>query len=208
MELATVIKRRSMCRRYHDRDVEPEKLARILDLARRFPSAGHTQPQEFIVVRDQAVKDALARAALAQTFLAEAPVVIAVVADTRRSAARYGQRGVHFYSLIDGAFAAMLVLLAAVDQGLGAAFVGAFDDREVQRVLGLPAPVRPIGLIALGYCREGGRRRLPRRRPDEIIHYDRYGRRGAAVGGRAGAPRPERVQRRTGEGGAVTASVP
>lgn len=182
MEFGVVVKKRTMCRRYYDRDVEPDKLRTILDLARRFPSAGHTQPQEFVVVREQAVKTALAEAALGQTFLAEAPVVVAVVADTRRSEARYGRRGVHFYSIVDGAFAAMLVLLAAVDQGLGAAFVGAFDDRGVQRVLGLPSHVRPIGLISIGYCRERARRRLPRRPAEEIIHYERYGRRQSGGG--------------------------
>ena len=126
-----------MCRSYSDRDVPQEKLDRILDLACRYPSAGHTEPQEFVVVRDRWVKEALARAALGQMFVAQAPLVIVVVSDTRRSARRYGARGVHFYSIIDGAFVAMLILLAA-EEGLGACFVAAFHDREVQEVLGLP----------------------------------------------------------------------
>ena len=165
-----------MCRDYLDSEVPQEKVERILDLASRYPSAGHTEPQEFIVVRDQRVKEDLARAALDQMFVAEAPLVIVVVSDTRRSARRYGERGVRFYSVIDGAFVAMLILLAVVDEGLGACFAAAFYDREVQEVLGLPPHIRPIGLIPVGYCAEGPRK-LRRRSRAQIVHRDRYGRR-------------------------------
>jgi nitroreductase len=66
MDFETVVKRRRMCRAYSDRDVPSEKVDRILDLACRYPSAGHIEPQEFIVVRDEWVKGALARSALGQ----------------------------------------------------------------------------------------------------------------------------------------------
>ena len=174
MDFETVVKRRRMCRAYLDREVPQEKVDRILNLACRYPSAGHTEPQEFIVVRDQRVKEDLGRAALDQMFVAEAPLVIVVVSDTRRSARRYGERGVHFYSIIDGAFVAMILLLAAVDEGLGACFVAAFHDGEVQRVLGLPLNVRPIGIIPIGYCSEGPRK-LARRSKTRLVHHDRYG---------------------------------
>src|SRR5215217_8176234 len=174
MDFETVVKRRRMCREYLDRDVPQEKVDRILDLASRYPSAGHTEPQEFIVVRDQQVKEDLARAALDQMFVAQAPLVIGVVSDIRRSVRRYGERGVHFFSIIDGAFVAMLILLAVVDEGLGACFVGSFYDEQVQEVLSLPQEVRPIGIIPISYCAEGPRR-LPRRSRQQIIHRDRYG---------------------------------
>jgi nitroreductase len=119
------------------------------------------------------VKQALARAALNQTFIAEAPVVIVVCADTARSASRYGERGVHFYSLIDGAFAAMLILLGVVDDGLGCCFVGAFYDDEVARVLGLPERVRPIGIIPIGYPAEGPAK-YPRIPLERIVHQNRW----------------------------------
>ena len=174
MDFETVVKRRWMCREYLDRDVPPEKIDRILDLASRYPSAGHTQPQEFIMVRDRQVKEALAHAALDQMFIAEAPLVIVVVSDTRRSVPRYGKRGVNFYSIIDGSFAAMLILLAVVNEGLGACFVGAFYDREVRHVLGLPRAVRPIGIISIGYCAEAPEK-FSRRSKARIIHRDRCG---------------------------------
>jgi nitroreductase len=174
MDFETVVKRRRMCREYPDRDVPQAKVNRILDLASRYPSAGHTEPQEFIVVRDQQVKEDLAHAALDQMFVAQAPLVIVVISDVRRSARRYGERGVHYFSIIDGAFVAMLVLLAVVDEGLGACFVGSFYDQEVQDVLGLPRDVRPIGIIPIGYCAEEPRR-FPRRSRAHIVHRDGYG---------------------------------
>jgi nitroreductase len=138
-----------------------------------YPSAGHTEPQEFIVVRDGRVKEALAHSALDKMYVAQAPLVIVVVSDTRRSARRYGEQGVNFYSIIDGNFAAMLILLAAVSEGLGACFVAAFHDREVQQVLGLPPAVRSIGIISIGYCAEGPKK-FPRRSKARIVHRDRY----------------------------------
>jgi nitroreductase len=173
MEFESVVKRRRMCREYLDEDVPRQKVDRILDMASRYPSAGHTEPQEFIVVRDRRVREDLARAALDQTFVAQAPLVIVVVSDVRRSARRYGERGIRFFSIIDGAFVAMIILLAVVDEGLGACFVGSFYDREVQEVLGLPQDVRPIGIIPIGYCAEGPRA-FPRRPRAQIIHRDRY----------------------------------
>jgi nitroreductase len=174
MNFELVVKRRRMCRAYSDREVPQEKVDRILDLACRYPSAGHTEPQEFIVVRDRRVKEDLARAALGQMFVAEAPLVVVVVSDTRRSARRYGERGVRFYSIIDGSFVAMIILLAVADEGLGACFVAAFHDQEVQRALGLPPEVRPIGIIPVGYCSERPRK-LARRSKARIVHRDQYG---------------------------------
>lgn len=174
MDFADVVRRRRMIRGFTGEDVSDGSLERILDLASRFPSAGHTQPQEFVIVRDPAVKRELARAALGQTFLGDAPVVIAVVSDTDRPRPRYGRRGVEFYSVVDGAFAAMLVLLTAVNEGLGAAFVAAMDDDAVSEVLDLPRHVRPIGLIGIGHPAEAAGERVARRPRSEIVHRDRY----------------------------------
>jgi nitroreductase len=176
MDFETVVKRRRMCRVFLDRDVPQEKIDRILDLASRYPSAGHTEPQEFIVVHNRRMKEDLAHAALDQMFVAQAPLVIVVVSDVRRSARRYGERGVRFFSIIDGAFVAMLILLAVVEEGLGACFVGSFYDEQVQELLSLPQEVRPIGIIPIGYCAEGPRK-FRRRSREQIVHRDRYGRR-------------------------------
>ncbi len=72
MEFARVIRKRRMCREFLPQDVNDDEVGAILDLAARFPSAGHTQPQEFIVVRDEERKHDLGQAALQQMFRAGA----------------------------------------------------------------------------------------------------------------------------------------
>ncbi len=173
MEFAEVVRRRGMVRAFRPQPVEEATVRRLLAYAHRAPSAGFTQPVEFVVVRDPQVRQRLAEAAWRQSWVGEAPVVLAVVADTRRSGTRYGERGVRRYSIIDAAFASMLILLGAVDEGLGACFVGAFDDDAVRAVLGLPPHVLPVGLIPVGYPAE----RPPRyrRRPlESVVHFDRW----------------------------------
>jgi nitroreductase len=175
VEFQAVLRKRRMVRAFQEREVEEEKLRVILENAHRAPSAGHLQPQEFIVVRSREVKERLAEAALGQRFIAQAQVVIVVCSDMRRIVWRYGERGRHFYSIIDGAFASMIILLTAVNLGLGACFVGAFRDEDVSAILGLPREVRPIGIIGIGYPAEPPERF--RWRPlAERVHYERWGR--------------------------------
>ena len=71
--------------------------------------------------------------------------------NTSRSISRYGSRGKEFYSIIDGAFASMLILITAVNEGIGACFVGAFQDKMMSAILELPKHVKPIGIVCIGY---------------------------------------------------------
>lgn len=133
------------------RDLSQETVTRLLQAAIRAPSAGNRQPWHFYVVREPSSKQALARAALNQWFLSEAPVVIVVCADPERSALRYGDRGRYLYCLQDTAAATENLLLAAVASGLGACWVGAFDEEGVARALQLPARLRPVAIVPIGH---------------------------------------------------------
>ena len=141
MDLELVLRKRAMIRAFKPVPLEDEKIKRILRNAWRAPSAGHLQPQDFIIVKDQVVKRKLGKAAFYQHFVEEAPVVIVVCSDTRRNVSRYRDRAVKFYSITDGSFASLVILLTVVNEGLGACFVGAFDDDEVSKVLALPKEV-------------------------------------------------------------------
>lgn len=171
MEFDKVVRRRHMVRAFEQKPVEEEKIKKILRNAHQAPSAGFLQPQEFLLVKDRTVKKKLASAALDQDFIAEAPVVIVTCADTKRSASRYGRRGIERYSVIDAAYASLLILLTAVNEGLGACFVGAFYDDEVSKVLGLPEGVIPIGIIPIGYPAQGPEK-YPRIPLEKILHKD------------------------------------
>ena len=171
-ELDRVIRKRKMIRKYDkNREVPENIINKLIDNASRAPSAGHTQVQEFIVIKDANTKRKLKLASVNQQQIEEAPVLIVVCSNTSRSVGRYGERGREFYSIIDGAFASMLILLTATNEGLGASFVGAFNDEKVSEILGLPEHVKPIGIIALGYPDEKPTR-LERIQRDRLVHYE------------------------------------
>lgn len=151
------------------RDVPPETVTKLIQAAVRAPSAGNCQPWHFYIVREPEAKRALAQAALNQWFLSEAPVVVVVCADPERSAARYGDRGRYLYSIEDTAAASENLLLAAVASGLGACWVGAFDEEAASRALDLPAHLRPVAIIPVGYPAERSLPETDRRPADDVV---------------------------------------
>jgi nitroreductase len=170
--LGKLLDRRRMVRKFRPTPIPDEAIARCLHAAARAPSAGNTEPWAFVVARDAAIRQRLARAALDQAFVAEAPVVIVACADVPRSKARYAARGER-YAVIDVAFASLLLLLQATEEGLGACFVGAFDDARVAKAIGLPPHVLPLAVIPVGVPAE--RPRNVRLRPErDIVHRDRW----------------------------------
>jgi nitroreductase len=170
--LDRILSRRRMIRKFRADPVSDEVVRRIVRAAMRAPSAGHTQPWDYVVVRDAAVRRRLAGAALAQMFVAEAPVVMVPCADLRRSRIRYGRDGDH-YALIDTAFSSLLLLLAVTEEGLGACFVGALDEEQVVRILDLPLGVRPLAVVPIGVPAETPAD-LRLRRLESVLHFGRW----------------------------------
>ena len=175
MEFDQVVRKRKMVRQYKAGKPIPDSIIiTLMENAHTAPSAGHTQVQEFIIVKDPSTKLKLAEAALGQESVSGAPLLIVVCSNTSRSIDRYGKRGEDFYSVIDGAFASMIILLSAVNEGIGACFVGAFEDDKVSRILELPDHVKPIGIITLGYPTERPGK-LSRIDISRLVFHDRYG---------------------------------
>jgi len=171
---AAVVKRRSMIRAYKSDPVPEGKIQRLLKYAVHAPSAGNLQPWEFIVVKSPETRAKLAKAAFDQTSIATAPVIIATCADIQRAGSKYGARG-SFYSLVDTAFASLLILLGAVEQGLGACFVGSYNPDEVTKLFALPEHVRPVGLITVGYPAESPRKPgTPKLELSKLVHTEKW----------------------------------
>ncbi|RLF69343.1 MAG: nitroreductase family protein [Thermoplasmata archaeon] len=150
MELDEVLRRRRSVRSFSPQDVEPEKVEALQWAAERAPSAGGLNARHFVVVRDRETKRRLREAALDQSFVEEAPVVIVCCCDLKRIRP-YGRRGVELYTIQDVAASAENILLKAVDLGLGGVWVGAFREEEVKRILSLPPHLRPTAMICVGY---------------------------------------------------------
>ncbi|MCL2513885.1 MAG: nitroreductase family protein [Oscillospiraceae bacterium] len=143
---------RKSIRNFKTDDIPVDIILKLLDAARSAPSGGNCQPWYFYAVKDAETKEKLHKAAGGrQGFMTEAPVHIVVCADFERSAKRYGKRGKTLYSIQDTAAAIQNLLLCAADNGIGACWCGAFDEKEVSKILKLDKKFRPVAIIPIGY---------------------------------------------------------
>jgi SagB-type dehydrogenase family enzyme len=93
------------------------------------------------------------RSALMQEAILQAPVVFVIAAVYERTAQKYGEQRTPRYVHMEVGHSAQNLLLEAVALGLGGLPIGAFNDREVERVLSLPADQKPLYLIPVGHPR-------------------------------------------------------
>lgn len=195
MDFRDVVRHRRMVRRFDRRPVPPEVVDRILDTGRRAPSAGFSQGLELLVLDTPETVATFWETTSDPEFgwepeeVAHGPTVLILpLPDARRYIERYSQPDkiafgmdeeanwpVRFWE-IDAAMSAMLILLAAVDEGLGGWFFGiTHGERELLARFDVPAHLRPIGIIGLGYPAEdeqpSGSWMKRRRRPfDDQVH--------------------------------------
>lgn len=171
MELFEAIRRRRSIRAFTEKEVSEREIKELLEAAILAPSAGNIQPWSFVVIRDHDTKRKLAEAALNQFFIEKVPVVIVVLADWNRSRRHYGSRGANLYCLQDTAAAVQNMLLAAVALGLGACWVGAFQEEMVSAVLKVPEGFRPVAIVPIG--RPAEKPKTPYKRPlEEIVRHE------------------------------------
>jgi nitroreductase len=171
MEFRDVVRQRRMVRRFAQRPVPSDVVDRILDVGRRAPSAGFAQGVELLVLDTPDTVSVFWETTRDPEFGWEPettehgpPVLILPLPDARRYVERYSQPDkiafgmdeeanwpVRFWE-IDAAMAAMSILFAAVDEGLGGWFFGiTHGERELLDRFGVPEHLRPIGIIGLGY---------------------------------------------------------
>jgi SagB-type dehydrogenase family enzyme len=96
------------------------------------------------------LRNAVARASIYQNWMAEAPVMILITGEYRRCQVKYGQRGV-MYTHMESGHAGQSIFLQAEALGLGAGIVGAFENADISRVLGLPPAHDPLLIMPVGY---------------------------------------------------------
>jgi nitroreductase len=203
MEFRELVRRRRMVRAFTDDVVAPESVVRIVDVARRGPSAGYSQGVDFIVVSDAATRERLTppgqphRNASLPNFVGQAPVLIVVCTSADVYVQRYGEadkagvRGAtpdeDFWNVpywhTDAGAALMLILLAAVDEGLGAGVAGIMGHQGQERVrgvLGMPASYVAVALVAIGHAApeatdfRGSAATRKRRTLTEVVHRERW----------------------------------
>lgn len=173
MEIPEAILKRKSVRAFAPKGLTDEDIETLIGAAVRAPSAGNMQPWGFVAVRDRGVKEELVEASHGQSFIATAPVVFVVCVDPARNAQRYGDRGKTLYCLQDTAAAVENIMLTATHNGLATCWIGAFDEGMAAEAIGLPAGVRPVAMIPVGYPDQDPPPR--QRRPvSEVLHLDRW----------------------------------
>ncbi len=165
--MQAIAERRSV-RSYANQPIEEAVLTEILESARLAPSASNRQDWRFVVVRDGETIAALATAA-GQPFIGTAPVVIAGVS---LNPTRVMRCGVPAYA-VDLAIAMTDITLAAVARGLGTCWIGAFDQEEVKRILGIPGEHKVVELMPLGHPADQPGTKS-RKALGEVVSYDRF----------------------------------
>lgn len=198
-ELARVVRSRRMVRAFTGERVPDALLDDVLDLARRAPSAGNTQPWDLLVLRAEAVERYWAttlpapeaRARFRWRGLLAAPVLVVPYVRPAAYVERYAEddkvatgRGAGEaawpvpYWWVDGGAAVQNLLLACTAAGLGACLFGQFEcEAAVRRAFGVPDDRRAVGTVALGWPapdepgRSAGRPRPPL---EQVVHRDRW----------------------------------
>ena len=169
MKIPEIIRYRRSVRSFQKKDLPNGTTELLVESACWAPSAGNLQPWAFVAVTDDDVKMKLVEAAGEQSFIAEAPLVLVVCADPKRTAPRYGERGSSLYCLQDTAAAVQNILLTAVENGLGGCWIGAFDEDRAAKAVKLPSGIRPVAIIPIGYPAQSPTPR-PRSPLSEVVH--------------------------------------
>jgi nitroreductase len=171
MEFQDVVRKRRMVRSFERRPLPPEVVERIVANAQKAPSAGFSQGWAFLVlegdVETRRYWDRVGpadRAAFRWPGLFNAPLLIVCLSNKQAYLDRYAEADkgrvdrstAHWpapYWDIDTGMAAMLILLSAVDAGLGALFFGLPPEKleTFHATFGVPARLHPIGTVAIGY---------------------------------------------------------
>lgn len=191
-----------MTRRYESTPVPSQSIDRLIDNATRAPNAGFTQGWAFLVLdrpedvdRFWAVSTPPERAAQPDAWLRgmrTAPVVILPLSSKKAYLDRYAQPDKGWadraesrwpipYWHVDAGMASLLILLTAVDEGLGSCFFGVphASRASVKDAFGIPAEYDPVGAITVGYSAAEGRaggslRSRERKAAADVTHYGRW----------------------------------
>jgi nitroreductase len=202
MEFSEVVRRRRMVRRYSPEPVDRAVLDRVLSNALRAPSAGFSQGWAFLVLDEPADvarfwcvtsdADDLESPDEWMRGMRTAPVVVVPLSSKEAYLERYAEADKGWadkaeerwpvpYWHLDTAMASLLMLLTAVDEGLGACFFGvpASQIDALREEFGVPPAYTPIGAITLGHRTEDpcvpGSSATRRRKPlEEVVHRGRW----------------------------------
>ena len=196
MEFGDVVRKRRMVRHFTGDPVLPEVLERIIATAQRTPSAGFSQGVVFVSVTDPETRQAIGRiggeehyvAGGFDPFISGAPVQVVICTSEQRYHDRYNEADkidddgneINWpipYWHTDAGCSLMLLQLAAVNEGLGSAFIGVPNPKDLQDLLGIPEEYLPIGVVMIGHAapdKKSGSLKRGHRPLNAIWHQERW----------------------------------
>lgn len=149
MEVLEAIKTRRSVRAYSSKPIPDDIIERMRQALRYAPSACNIQPWRFIFVADAKLRRKVAQAANEQLWMADAPLTVVGCGFPGEA---YTGMGGHGNSVdIDVAIALDHLTLAAVAEGLGTCWIGAFNEKVVKQCLNVPEQVKVVAMTPLGY---------------------------------------------------------
>ncbi|MDO5851142.1 MAG: nitroreductase family protein [Methanobacteriaceae archaeon] len=169
MDVFEAIKNRCSVRSYKNKEIEEEKLNKILEAGRLAPSAKNKQNWKFIIVKNQKIKDKLTKASSDQKFISEAPVIIVACGTNTDYTMACGQKSYN----IDVSIAVSFMMLECFEQGLGSCWLGRFNEKEYHDILNIPEEACVVATLVVGYGKENPNK-TSRKSIEEIISYDKY----------------------------------
>lgn len=179
-DLMNLIQTRRSCRKYEPQLIPDDVLSQVLEALRWAPSWANTQCWEVVVVKTEAVKEAL-RDALppkgnpAAKAMVQAPVVLVLCAKMGQSGYYKDKVTTKFgdWMLYDLGLATQNICLMAHNLGLGTVVVGLFDHQKAAQAVNLPQGYELVSMIPMGYPAKTGQ--APKRKEiSEFTHYERW----------------------------------
>ncbi|PCI31210.1 MAG: 5,6-dimethylbenzimidazole synthase [Flavobacteriaceae bacterium] len=199
----TIFNRRDVRGEFLPTPIPDDVLQRVLKAAHHAPSVGFMQPWDFIVVKDQSVKQKVkdgfevAHAEAAELFegdrkstykrlklegILESPIGICITCDQERTGpvviGRTENKEMDLYSAV---CAVQNLWLAARAENLGVGWVSIINHQTLRNALGIPENITPIAYLCVGYVSEFHEKPelekagwLPRLKLEEIVHYDQW----------------------------------
>jgi nitroreductase len=167
MNVHEAIRSRRSIRDFLPAAVPDDSLNRVLEAARVAPSSSNRQEWRFIVVKDEKRRRRLAEAANNQMWIADAPVIIAAIGTDPTSIMTCGLPR----HAVDVSITITHIMLAAVEEGLGTCWIGAFAQDRVREILGVGPGCVVVTIMPLGY-HHPVTGRSPRKPLDQIVRYE------------------------------------
>lgn len=172
MDFLELAKKRCSVRKYETRQVEENKILRILEAGRVAPTAANFQPQHMIVVKSQEGMDKLKKCA--NTY--GAPLAIIVCGDHSTSWKRRfdGKDSLD----VDVSIVTTHMMLEAAEAGLGTVWIGSFDPVIIKDEFNIPENIEPIDILLIGYpdaeLASPNRHDTARKSLEDMVHYEKY----------------------------------